>query len=180
MSASHQVTPYTKYSTGLNALKLSYSCMSNMHNLISAHNKLILAKHTQSQTNNNKGKECNCRQKNSCPLSGKCLTNSVVYQAIVKRDDTGEEKSYVGHTEGKFKTRYNNHTNSFRNAKHRYATALSKYKWELKYSNLTKRCNLCLHGKFIIIYRPDLSSLNSRNELLSACRHQKKFLLYSQ
>ena len=130
--------------------------------------------------------------------SGKCLTESVVYQAIVKREDTGEEKSYVGHTEGKFKTRYNNHTNSFRNAKHRYATALSKYIWQLKelnvdyslkwniikkcksYSNLTKRCNLCLHEKFIIIYRPDLNSLNSRNELLSACRHRKKFLLSSQ
>ena len=80
-----------------NTLKLSYSCMPNMHNLISAHNKLILGKHTQPETNNTKGKECNCRQKDSCPLSGKCLTKSVVYQAIVKREDTGEEKSYVGH-----------------------------------------------------------------------------------
>ena len=143
-----------------NTLKLSYSCMPNMHNLISAHNKLIPGKHTQPETNNTKGKECNCRQKDSCPLSGKCLTKSVVYQAIVKRQDTGEEKCYVGHTEGKFKTRYNNHTKSFRNAKHRYTTALSKYIWQLKelnvdyslkwniikkcksYSNLTKRCNL--------------------------------------
>ena len=32
-----------------NTLKLSYSCMPNMHNLISAHNKLILAKHQQHQ-----------------------------------------------------------------------------------------------------------------------------------
>ena len=104
-----------------NTLKLSYSCMPNMHNLISAHNKLILGKHTQPETNNTKGKECNCRQKDSCPLSGKCLTKSVVYEAIVKRQDTGEEKSYVVHTEGKFKTRCNNHTKSFclRNAKHR-------------------------------------------------------------
>ena len=179
-----------------NTLKLSYSCMPNMHNLISTHNKSVIAKHTQPETNN--AKECNCRQKDSCPLSGKCLTESVVYQAIVKREDTGDEKSYVGHTEGSFKTRYNNHTNSFRNAKHRHSTALSKHIWQLKelnvdyslkwniikkcrsYSNITKRCNLCLHEKFIIIYHPELCSLNSRNELLSACRHRKKFLLSSQ
>ena len=179
-----------------NTLKLSYSCMPNMHNLISTHNKSVIAKHTQPETNN--AKECNCRHKDSCPLSGKCLTESVVYQAIVKREDTGDEKSYVGHTEGSFKTRYNNHTNSFRNAKHRHATALSKHIWQLKelnvdyslkwniikkcrsYSNITKRCNLCLHEKFIIIYHPELYSLNSRNELLSACRHRKKFLLSNQ
>jgi hypothetical protein len=46
--------------------------------------------------------------------------------------------------------------------------------------NKTKRCKLCLHEKFIIIYYPKLSSLNSRNELISACRHRKKFLLCSQ
>ena len=167
-----------------NTLKLSYSCMQNMHNLISTHNKSVIAKHTQPETNN--AKECNCRQKDSCPLSGECLTESVVYQAIVKREDTGDENSYVGHTEGSFKTRYNNHTNSFRNAKHRHSTALSKHIWQLKelnvdyslkwniikkcrsYSNITKRCNLCLHEKFIIIYHPELCSLNSRNELLSA------------
>ena len=179
-----------------NTLKLSYSCMPNMHNLISAHKKSVLSRHTQPETNGTK--ECNCRQKDSCPLSGKCLTESVVYQAVVKREDTGEEKSYVGHTEGKFKARYNNHTNSFRNIKHRHATALSKYIWQLKelnvgyslkwniirrcksYSNLTKRCNLCLHEKFLIIYHPELSSLNTRNELMSACRHRKKFVLSSQ
>ena len=54
----------------------------------------------------------------------------VVYQAIVKREDNGEEKSYVGHTEGKFKiTTYNNRTNSFRSVKHKHATALSKCLW---------------------------------------------------
>ena len=84
-----------------NTLKLSYSCMPNMHNLTSAHNKSVLSRHTQPETNGTK--ECNCPQKDSCPLSGKCLTESVVYQAIVKREDTGEEKSYVAHTEGNSK-----------------------------------------------------------------------------
>ena len=48
----------------------------------------------------------------------------MVYQATVTREDTKEEKTYVGHTRGQFKTRYNNHTNCFRNAKHKHATAL--------------------------------------------------------
>ena len=82
---------------------LGLCCMPNMHDLISAHNKSVLAKHTQPETNG--PKECDCRQKDSCPLFGKCLTESIVYQAIVKREDTGEEKGYVGHTEGKFKVR---------------------------------------------------------------------------
>ena len=65
-----------------NTIKLSYSCMPNMHNVISAHNKAVLSKQSQlNDTNNSKSKECNCRQKDSCPLSGKCLTDSVVYQA---------------------------------------------------------------------------------------------------
>lgn len=180
-----------------NTLKLSYSCMPNMQNVISAHNKAILAKQPQTNTTD-ASKECNCRQKVSCPLSGKCLTESIVYQATVTREDTAEEMTYVGHTGGQFKTRYNNHTNSFRNVKHKHSTALSKYVWLLKesdvqysmkwkiikkcksYSNKTKRCNLCLHEKFIIIYYPQLSSLNSRNELLSACRHRKNFLLCNQ
>ena len=116
-----------------NTIKLSYSCMPNMHNVISAHNKAVFSKQPQlNDTNNSKSKECNCRQKDSCPLSSKCLTDSVVYQATVTRDDTTEENTYVGHTEGEFKTRYNNHTNSFRNAKHKHATALSKYVWHLK------------------------------------------------
>ena len=37
-----------------------------------------------------------------------------------------------GLTEGTFKKRYNNHTSSFRNEKHKHATELSKYVWELK------------------------------------------------
>ena len=81
---------------------LSYICVPNMHNVTSAHNKAVLSKQPQlNNTINSKSKERNCRQKDSCPLSGKCLTYSVVYQAIVTRDDTTEEKTFVGHTEGR-------------------------------------------------------------------------------
>ena len=39
------------------------------------------------------------------------------------------------------------------------------------YNSSSKRCNLCLKEKLLIICRPDLSSLNKRNELVSSCRH---------
>ena len=179
-----------------NTLKLSYSCMPNVHQIITAHNKTVL--HKQTKPSENPPKECNCRKKESCPLRGKCLTESVVYQATVTRTDNQHKETYVGLTEGAFKTRYNNHTSSFRNPKHKHSTELSKYIWQLKesniehsihwktlkkckaYSNRTKRCNLCLHEKYIIIYYPKRSSLNLRHELISTCRHRKKFLLCSQ
>ena len=53
--------------------------------------------------------------------------------------------------------------------------------WKVKqaqsYSNISKRCNLCLWEKYFIIYKPDMSTLNNRSELISNCRHSKKFLL---
>ena len=44
-------------------------------------------------------------------------------------------------------------------------------------SSYNSSSNICLREKFLIIYRPDLSSLNKRNELVSSCRHRKKALL---
>lgn len=84
---------------------------------------------------------------------------------------------------------------SFRHSKHRNSTELSKHIWTLKdnniehyiswrilsshspYNSSSKRCNLCLKEKFLIIYRPKLSTLNKRNELVSSCRHRNKALL---
>ena len=179
-----------------NTVKLSYSCMPSMEKLITAKNQSILRREvrTSSATDN----ACNCRQPNACPVDGKCLNEGIVYQAIVTREDNSEENSYVGLTEGKFKTRYANHNTSFRHDKYRNSTELSKHIWSLKdadvklsikwkilkkckpYSNATKRYNLCLYEKFVIIRHPELSSLNCRNELVSGCRHRKKHLLCSK
>ncbi len=176
-----------------NNLKLSYSCMPNVASIITSHNKHLLAK--ENQTNTPTDKDCNCRKKEACPLAGKCQSQGVVYQATVTREDNQEQQTYIGITEGTFKTRFNNHTSSFRKSKNRNSTALSKYVWTLKdsnvnfniawkiirrckaYTSITKKCNLCLHEKFIIIYYPHLGTLNSRNELFSSCKHRKKHLL---
>ena len=107
----------------------------------------------------------------------------MVYQATVE-SPMGKE-TYIGLTAYQFKTRFQNHTSSFRNENKRNATELSKHIWSLKetkmdfavtwkimarakpYSNITKRCNLCITEKFLIICKPGAGTLNKRNELAS-------------
>ena len=72
--------------------------MPNVHQIITANNKTILDE--QIKAPENPTKECNCRYKESCPLQGKCLTESVVYQATVTRKDNQQKETYVGLTEG--------------------------------------------------------------------------------
>lgn len=77
---------------------------------------------------------CNCcRAKPSCPLGGECLTQNVFYQATVKT--VKGKETYFDTTADQFKTRFRNHTASFKNASKRNATELSKYIWSLKDSN---------------------------------------------
>ena len=181
-----------------NTIKISYSCMNSTKQTIDNHNKRILksTEHIDETANNTKdNKTCNCRQKNSCPLNGNCLQSSIIYQAKVTRKDNNTTEAYIGLTENDFKTRYRNHTASFRHPKHKNSTELSKHIWTLKNNNIdhliswcilsssspynssSKRCNLCLKEKLLIICRPELSSLNKRNELVSSCRHRSKALL---
>ena len=177
---------------------IAHSSVFSLTLLLCCHNKRILNSPKQrdkSRDNSVDNKSCNCRQKNTCPLNGNCLQSSVIYQATVKRNDNNTSETYIGLTENAFKTTYRNHTASIRHTKHRNSTELSKHVWSLKdnnidysiswriisssssYNSSSKRCNLCLKEKFLIICRPDLSSLNKRNELVSSCRHRNKALL---
>ena len=175
-----------------NTIKISYSCMPNMKQIISGHNRAILSKHS---TNNNDNNNCNCRNPTQCPLNNQCLTKSIVYQAIVTNTNTGKEETYVGLSENTFKTRFTQHKASFNNNNKRNSTKLSQHIWNLKdnsntytlkwkilsqctpYSPNSKKCNLCIKEKYFIICRPKMSSLNNRNELATECRHRKKYLL---
>jgi hypothetical protein len=174
-----------------NNIKISYSCMPNIKQLINKHNQRLL----NSRTNTSQERTCNCRNRDLCPLQGSCLTSGIIYQASVTRLDNNRKETYIGLTETTFKSRYNNHKSSLNNPRQKNTTALSKYVWTLKdqqinytlnwkiisralpYSPTTKRCNLCITEKFYIIYHPKLASLNSRCELANSCRHFKKFLL---
>ena len=164
--------------------------MPNVKSVISSHNKKILSTNTTEQQQTEK--DCNCRNKTECPLEGKCLQKNVIYQATVTTNTT--EETYVGLATN-FKERYRNHKCSLKLQKRRNETELSKYIWKLKdekkpysikwkiikkcqkYNNITKKCNLCLSEKFIIIYKKHLCTLNKRNELASQCQHRNKFTL---
>ena len=175
-----------------NSVKLSYSCMPNMGKLISSHNNRKLSAQNAEQDRSSE-KQCNCRAKSECPMDNTCLTDNLVYQATVTTSQSSE--TYIGLTETSFKTRYRNHTLSFRHNKYRNQTELSKYVWGLKdarinyqitwkvlkraqpYNSLSRRCNLCLTEKHFIIHRPSMCTLNSRKDLVIACRHKNKHLL---
>ena len=140
--------------------------------------------------------ECNCRNKDDCPLSGNCMQSSVVYKCEVSAKDH-PNKVYIGLTEKNFKIRWNNHKLSFNNVKYKNSTTLSSYVWDLKekfninptltwsiiknvnsYSANGQSCALCLQEKFEILNYPDRAGLlNKRSELISKCRHSNKFLL---
>ena len=45
------------------------------------------------------------------------------------------------------------------------------------YNPTSNRCNLCLWEKYFRICKPDLASLNKRNELISSCRPTGKYAL---
>ena len=161
--------------------------MSNIKSIISNHNK------AQIKSNPTKYSSCNCRNPSTCPMDGNCNDRNLIYQAEVTTSTSRE--TYIGLCDTTFKLRYRNHVCSFKNERYRHATELSKFIWSLKdkkilynikwrkikqarsYSNVSKRCNLCLWENFFIICRPKMSTLNVRNELISTCRHSKKFLL---
>ena len=174
-------------------LLLSYSCMPSVKQIIDGHNKAILKKADTTTLQRDQGKKCNCRKKEDCPLNGECMVDEVVYQATVTTENTTE--TYIGLTANNFKARYGNHQMSFRHEKRKSETELSKHIWQLKgenkefkvtwkilakakpYTNITKRCDLCNTEKFFLICRPHMATLNKRNELISTCRHRRKFIL---
>ena len=70
----------------------------------------------------------------NCPLSGKCLTENIIYQATVLSVANGKQATnkYIGLTGTTFKTRYSNHKADMNNIKKRNSTALSDFVWKLK------------------------------------------------
>ena len=174
-------------------VKVSYSCMPNMANIIKRHNARICFR--EQQGSDDQPRRCNCRKPEQCPLSGACLTNNIVYRATVDSNGDHTPRVYIGSTETPFKQRYANHLMSFRHEKHEHRTELSKYIWKLKregnifrvgwdilrrafaYSCVSKRCDLCLTEKLMILSADKSTLLNKRSEIISKCRHQNKFCL---
>ena len=155
-----------------NNLKVSYSCTTNMANIIKSHNQKILNKNNEASNE----KKCNCRNKNLCPLDGACLTKNIIYEATVTAT-SGNTRTYIGMTEHEFKTRYNNHKLSFKDRKHSHNAERCTFKihlglnidyiinWRIikrasAYKGNPSRCNLCLAEKLCILTAQSVSLLN--------------------
>ena len=171
---------------------MSYKCTPNLSRKISAHNKKILGE-AQNQNEIEK-RECNCSKNNVCPVEGKCLTQEVIYQATVKKSD-GLTDTYIGLTSNTLKQRITAHKSNFRTRNPKNATALSRYIWKLqddkiehevswqimgrakKYDPATGVCHLCIKEKYFIIFKPELSTINERDEIAGPCLHKTPQLL---
>ena len=171
-----------------NTIKISYSCMPNMSSLISSHNKKVLG-----QTNKIEVKGCNCGRTTTCPLDGKCKTESMIYKAAVAVGNT--VSNYIGLASTMFKTRYNNHTCTFRNTNKRNNTKLAGFIWKLqdkqKSFNIswsiaslqptfdpgTNKCQLCLMEKVLILNSDRENTINKRHEIFTKCIHRRDHLL---
>ena len=89
--------------------------MSNIKQSIANHNKATLSKE---KTKEEQIKLCNCRNR-----------------ATVTQTNTMREDIYIGIAENEFKTRYNQHTSSFRLSHKSSATTLSEHIWKLNENN---------------------------------------------
>ena len=163
-----------------------------MKRIISAHNKKIIQTSEKPEQNI---KKCNCT-KFECPLGGNCQIENVIYQATVKTDNSTE--TYVGLTATTFKARWSNHQTGMKHQTHRTDTSLSKHIWNLKdsglretdfsikwniigrakpFSPISEICNLCTLEKWHIIFKPEMATLNQKEELNNFCLHKKPILL---
>ena len=100
-----------------NTLKLTYSSMRNMSDIIKQHNCKALS-------TKNLHRLSNCRNKISCPLDGKCLQICMVLKVDVITNRNCDIH-YVA-SDGELKTWYNNFTNLFCHWHHEQYTELPK------------------------------------------------------
>ena len=168
-------------------LKLSYSCMSSRSSVIKQHNYKVLSRTEYAEW------LCKCRNKESCPLDGKCLQTCIVYKADVIANK--HSHIYYGASDGEFKSLYNNHTNSFRHRHHEQELELSKHIWKLQDKGInlngkwsvaayastyrcgTRRCDLCLPEKYVTARANHKTLLNKKTEIISKCSHSNKYIL---
>ena len=168
-----------------NNVKVSYSSLPNFKSVIKGNNNITVKTVKISQ--------CNSREKTSCPLNGICQHKNLVYSCKVSTPDIKKNHPhYIGLTEHTFKDKLYKHNKSFKYESKRNTTELSNFIWskkkekinvDLDWSILDKAkpyCpaskKLCLTEKYPIIFSTK-NLLNKRNELVTKCRHEKKFYL---
>ena len=113
-------------------------------------------------------------------MDGNCNVESIIYQA----EDTSQttKETYIGLCDTSSKLAYRNYTSSFCNEWYKNANKLSKNMWNLKdqdiqYNIKWRKIKYAQSYSDFILCKPEMSSLNNRNELTSCCRDSRKFLL---
>ena len=171
-------------------IKVSYRSLPNMGSIVAKHNSKILR---NTATNQPKpAANCNCQKslKKDCPMPGECNQDGAIYQATMTTND-GKVETYVGLAKN-FKKRYRKHKTCLEDEFAEGHTCLTTQFWKRKnagknpvvtwkylernvptYNPVAKRCKLCLREKFNIVLRPNLASLNSRQEIFGHCRHME-------
>ena len=104
-------------------------------------------------------------------------------------------ETYVGCCSTDFKTRRSDHNTSFKYERYKGKTILSSHIWDIKgrgssytiswrildrgapFNPATKTCMLCTKERFFIIRKPELATLNKRQEIGAHCLHINKNLL---
>ena len=170
-----------------NTVKLSYSCTRNVSSIISGLNKGIL-KPTPPQE-----RDCNCRNREQCPLDNKCLTPNIVYEAEVTSHPDEVVNDYRGLCSTTWKDRYAVHNQGFNHKKYSKGCELAKHIWSLKDSQKTfslkwsilqrvrgrlvgGECKLCVTETMLINKHPNKERLLNKNSI-QKCRHENKYLL---
>ena len=137
-----------------------------MSSMIKSHTKKVINKDVK------ESKSCNWLVKSKYPLNGQPQVSDIIYKCNVLSPDK-PNKVYLGNPEDDFKKRIYNHRKLFNNKGSANDSTLSRYIWELKetsnssltlvrpiakkvppYSNISKKCLLCLHKKLEIINYP--------------------------
>ena len=161
--------------------------MPNMERIISSRNTKILTDCPDQP------KTCNCSKNTVCPLDGNCQVDNLVYQAKLEPENLATEY-YIGLASTTFKARWHTHKTSIKNEEvnqtslSRYIRKLEKkginYKlsWKLvdrakPFSPVSGVCGLCTKEKFYILFRPEMATINSRDQAYSNCRHKLPRLL---
>ena len=190
-------------------IKVSYSTMPNLGRIIAGHNNKVIASKIPVVPKRPWGNcSCPraTRDAGTCPLGGECLAESIVYGATVKVKVAPEvekvpDQTYLGVVEPEWKERLGNHKQDWKKASRRGATCLSKYIWALKEKGLEEEkdwsvswalmarasafsptagyCRLCVKEKSLMMMKPEMATLNDRDEFFAHCRHKNKLLLSS-
>ena len=122
--------------------QLSYPCILKIKTKTNTHNREILRNMPPKNI-----KDCNCQQKENCPINGACLQKSLVYYAAISCNNKNyKPKLCKGSCELSFKKRYSNHKKLFSVPLYKHNTKLSTKYWNLKTMQLNPRISWKIKG----------------------------------